>query len=192
MAFRQPGKLDGVICGEVVTREPLFSLTLTPEEIFGLVEFSGADEADGTEITIEYRYQHEGGPGWYAHLSEYPEEGSIPVHLPYDDHNADAAPAVAQEAAKDQIGGQGHEAAARCPLEGIASSEATCLNAGPSGRIGTDTQQGKLDADAGSTPAPPTTSPDPDDDLMRLLDARSEFWWAREAAATIRALRSQP
>jgi hypothetical protein len=82
-----------------VPREPLFSLTLTPEEIFGLVEFSGADEADGTEITIEYRYQHEGGPGWYAHLSEYPEEGSIPVHLPYDDHNADAAPAVAQPAA---------------------------------------------------------------------------------------------
>jgi hypothetical protein len=74
-----------------VPREPFFTLTLTPEEILGLVEFSGADEADASEITINYLYEHEGGPGWYAHISEYPEEGSIPVHLPYDDHNDDAA-----------------------------------------------------------------------------------------------------
>lgn len=68
------------------------------------------------------------------------------------------APTVAQ----DQIGGQGHEANVRCslgasPLESGNAREATCLNSGPSARIGADTQQGQLGANAGSIPAPPTT-----------------------------------
>jgi len=81
-------------------RNAVLTLTLTPEEIMGLVEFSGADEADGSEITVSWMTNHEGGPGWYAALSEYPEEGSIPVHLEYDNHNDDAAIDAARKEGK--------------------------------------------------------------------------------------------
>ena len=60
------------------------------------------------------------------------------------------------DAAPKINGGQGHEAAARCPTEGIAPSEATRLTADASGRMADATQRGQLGADAGSIPAPPT------------------------------------
>lgn len=60
------------------------------------------------------------------------------------------------DAAPKINGGQGHEAAARCPTEGIAPSEATRLTADASGRMTDAIQRGQLGADAGSTPAPPT------------------------------------
>lgn len=63
------------------------TLALTPEEVEALVEFSGAGTDDGAEITIGWLDQHEGGAGWYAWLVEYPEEGSVAVKLPCDDHN---------------------------------------------------------------------------------------------------------
>lgn len=79
-----------------------------------------------------------------------------------------------RDAAPKINGGQGHEAAARCPTEGIAPSEATRLTADASGRMADATQRGQLGADAGSIPAPTTINEGGQESVRAAADTGSE------------------
>jgi len=58
--------------------------SLTPEQLAGLCTFSFGMSCDAPEdaapVTIGYLPEHECGAGWYVWCTEYPEEGSMPIH----------------------------------------------------------------------------------------------------------------
>lgn len=56
---------------------------LTPTELADLCTFSFGVSCDApdeaSDVLLGYLPEHENGPGWYAWLAEYPEEGSVPL-----------------------------------------------------------------------------------------------------------------
>lgn len=58
-----------------------YPITLTQKEVRGIIEFFGGDEDDETEITIGWVEEHESGPGYYLWMTDYPEEGSVPLKV---------------------------------------------------------------------------------------------------------------
>lgn len=59
------------------------SLTLSPYDVDSICLLSGRAEDlpidEQTDITIGWLDEHEDGPGWYAWLTEHPDEGSVRV-----------------------------------------------------------------------------------------------------------------